>query len=167
MAILHAGWLPMGFGGPLVGWISNRLGLRRPVLAGSLALTALLWLTLALVPALPLPALAILYLALGAATAGMMIGFTLAREVSAPDTVGAASGVVNTAMTGSGAMTQPLFGWLLDLQWDGIAANGVRVYAASAYGHAALAFVAIQLIGIALAFGLRETHCRPLTGGVR
>lgn len=151
-----------GFGGPLAGWLSNRLRRRKPVLVGSLAFATLLWLALAVAPPLPIPVLLLLYATLGAATSGMMIGFTLARELASPETVGAASGIVNTLMTGSGAITQPLFGWLLDQQWRGDYLGGARAYPSTAYGHAALLFVALPVIGIGLALRARESHCQPV-----
>jgi MFS family permease len=154
-----------GFGGPLTGLISNRLGRRKPVMIGALGLTGVMWLALALAPPLPLPALIALYAALGVAAGGIMTGFTLARELAAPGTVGAASGVVNTVITASGAVAQPLYGWLLDLQWRGTMAGGARLYDRAAFGHAALLFVALVVIGVGLALGTRESFCRPVGTG--
>jgi MFS family permease len=151
-----------GFGGPLAGWLSNRLGRRKPVLIGAVVSAGILWLVLALAPPLPLPALLFLYAAIGIATSGMMIGFTLARELATQETVGAASGVVNTMMTAAGAVTQPLFGWLLDLQWQGDYLGGARAYPSTAFGHAALLFVALLAVGLGLAARARESRCRPV-----
>ena len=53
---------------------------------------------------------------------------------------GAALGLVNAAVVGSGALLQPLVGLLLDLQWDGALVSGARIYTREAY---ALAFAVI------------------------
>ena len=151
-AVLLVGW---GFGGPLVGWISDRLGRRKGPLAGSVAAACALWLTLALLPWLPLAALILIYAAIGLASGGMLVGFALARDLS-PESAATAGGVMNTLMTLAGAGLQPLIGWILDLHWQGAAAAGARLYPAAAYGDAVLVFVGLQAAAFAVATRLDE-----------
>jgi predicted MFS family arabinose efflux permease len=151
-AVLLVGW---GFGGPLVGWISDWLGCRKGPLAGSVAAACALWLTLALLPRLPLAALILIYAAIGLASGGMLVGFALARDLS-PASAATAGGVMNTLMTLAGAGLQPLIGWILDLRWQGAMAAGVRLYPAAAYGDAVLVFVGLQAAAFAVATRLDE-----------
>jgi hypothetical protein len=76
----------------------------------------------------------------------MVLGFACAREHNPPQMSSTAMGIVNVAVIGSGAVFQPLVGWLLDLQWTGEVAAGVRVYSAEAY-RIALSSVSVAGIG--------------------
>ena len=65
-------------------------------------------------------------------------------------------------IVGSGAVMQPLIGWLLDLNWDGQIFEGARMYSESAY---ATAFTSLLVVNFAALLGsllLRETRCRQL-----
>ena len=75
---------------------------------------------------------------------------------------GAALGLVNMCIVGSGAVTQPLAGWLLDRQWDGAMREGARIYHAGAYDTAFLVFYGTNLLALVGALLLRETRCRQL-----
>ena len=77
-----------------------------------------------------------------------------------PAAAGAALGIVNGAVTGGGALFQPLLGWLLDLAWTGEMAGGARVYTPAAYSTAFAVLVAGTIVGIACTLMMRETRCR-------
>jgi MFS family permease len=151
-AVLLVGW---GLGGPLGGWLSQRLDRRKGVLAAALAVAFLGWLILARMPALPLPALVLVYAAIGLASGGMLVGFALARAL-APATTATAGGVMNTLMTCTGAALQPACGWVLDRRWEGAVAAGVRVYPPDAWGDAMLLFAGLQLAALLAASRLAE-----------
>jgi predicted MFS family arabinose efflux permease len=151
-AVLLVAW---GFGGPVFGWISDRSSSRKRPLMAALALTCALWLALALAPPPPLLLQMLLYVGLGLATGGMMVGFAFARDVAGEAAV-TAGGILNTAMTLTGALLQPLFGWLLDRQWAGATLAGARLYPTDAFGRAALLFVALQVAALLVAARLEE-----------
>jgi hypothetical protein len=73
---------------------------------------------------------------------------------------GATVGIINGFVVGSGAVLQPLLGWLLDLAWDGTMADGARVYTAAAYESAFLVLPVIGLFGLLIALIVRETYGR-------
>ncbi|GAB4188971.1 MAG: MFS transporter [Thalassobaculales bacterium] len=130
-SLLFVGW---AVGSPFWGWLADRSGRRRvPMLAGA-ALTGLpLALAIGL-PGLGTTAIALLFLAIGFGGSVMILTFAVARDANPPGASGAAMGLVNTCVVGSGAIFQPLTGLLLDLQWQGELAEGVRVYTPAAYG---------------------------------
>lgn len=154
-SLLLIGW---AIGSPLAGMLSDRLARRRPPLVfaagGGLAcLSALVYL-----PGLPPLALSGLFLATGACLGAMVVCFALAREINPPEVTAVALAMVNMAVTGTGALFQPLIGLLLDLNWDGVLLEGARVYSPAAYRLALSVLVAFLGAGLAAAFLTRETR---------
>lgn len=159
---LLLGW---GIGGPLMGWASDRLGLRRPpLLAGSLTVLVTL-LTVLYGPGLPVGVDQALLFVHGLASGTMVLIFAAAREHNRPQAAGVAVGFVNMSGLGAAAILQPLTGMLLDLNWDGETANGMRVYSMGAYAVACSVIPAAVGAAIVAAVLIRETHCRNVHGG--
>ncbi|MGM0676948.1 MFS transporter [Ectothiorhodospira marina] len=135
----------------VAGNVSDRLGRRRPVLqAGALAYLAmclgLLWL-----PWGPGVLGMSLFILLGLSAGCFVVAYAHAKEVAPPALSGMAIALVNTGLFLGAALFQPLFGWVMDLGWDGtLSATGIPVYDAGDYqrglwlltGFAALATVA-------------------------
>ncbi|WP_119165106.1 MFS transporter [Algihabitans albus] len=154
-SLLLIGW---AVGSPASGWLSDRTGLRLPVmqagaLLGLVSLSALLYL-----PDLPALLRAALFLASGAGLGAMAIGFAILRRVNKPRVTGAAFGLLNGACVGSGAVFQPLIGALLDRAWDGALTEGARLYSASAYTSALSVLIGFLALGFAVTFLIREPH---------
>ena len=57
---------------------------------------------------------------------------------------------------------QPLIGWALDLNWNGLTENGIRVYERGAYDWAFGLMVAWSILGSVLMFFSTETNCRQM-----
>lgn len=149
-----------GIGAPLGGWVSDRIRRRRlPMLWGAMVALATFAL-LVYVPGIPLVAAQALLFLNGVFSAVMVVAFAAAREHNPPEAVGATMGFTNTIGIGSGALFQPVIGWVLDLNWDGTMAAGARVYSIEAYQLALLALVACNVLSVLAALLLRETHCR-------
>jgi MFS family permease len=153
------GW---AFGAPAAGWISDRIGRRRPVMlwcstTGLASLAAALY-----VPGLPLAVVVTLLLAHGAFSGGMVLCFATARENNSPTVSATAVAFANMAVMGTSAAFQPLIGWVLDLRWDGRIEAGVRVFAPDDFSMAFLSLIAIGMVSVAAALFVRETYGRPL-----
>lgn len=158
-SLMLVGW---GIGAPLIGWASDRMGRRKPVLIAT-AIAALAITSAALyLPDLPLLARQCLLFLLGVVSGGFVLSFATGREYAPSWASGAALGVVNTASMSSGAIFQPLIGWLLDLNWQGAVQDGGRVYDPQAWDQALLALIACQVVAVFAALASRETFCRHL-----
>ena len=157
LAVIFIGW---AVGAPLIGWLSDRLQRRKPLLliGGLLSLSSMLGILY--LPNLPPHLLALLFFFNGIGGANMILTFASAKEHNIAAASGVALGVVNTAVVGSGALLQPLIGLLLDWQWQGELQEGVRVYSLSAYNQSFLVLPMVSFIGILLTLLLRETYCR-------
>ena len=156
-SLLLIGW---AVGSPLAGTLSDRLARRKPVLVaaaggGLLCLCAILYL-----PGLPGSALSVLFFVTGFFLGGMVVCFAIAREINPGAVGGTALAFTNMAVTGTGALFQPLIGALLDFYWDGAMIEGVRLYAPEAYRAALSVLVIFLAAGLGVAFFVRETRAK-------
>ncbi len=156
-SLLLIGW---AVGAPLAGWLSDRLGRHKLPLLITLTLGALSLAVIINVPNLPAPVLSLLFFLSGACFGSMVIGFSFLREINPPQVAGAAFGFLNMSIVGTGAIFQPLIGWLLDLKWDGASLEGARVYTAEAYGFALSVLLIFLACGWLALLWLHETSPR-------
>jgi MFS family permease len=156
---LLLGW---AVGSPIAGWTSDRLGRRKPVLQVGCLLTLLALLPLLYLEGLPEPLLWLCFAMTGAAGGFMSVAFALARSANPVSDTGAVFGFLNGAVVASGAVFQPLIGFLLDLGWEGREEEGVRLYSAGAFQAALSSLVVMLAVALALSLLLREPRmARP------
>jgi sugar phosphate permease len=146
-------------GGPLLGALSDRLGLRKLPYLFCTVITTLLW-TVFLVVDMSATLLYPLLAAIGFTSGAVIIGFAFAREVNHPGASGATGGVVNMSVLGIAAIMQPLLGKILDQYWDGVLHNGVRIYNSAGYTSAFCWFVVSTSLSVCMLFLTRESYCR-------
>ena len=152
-AVMRSAAVPLGWiiGCPLLGYISDRLGRRKPVITGGAAilLVCLAWILFGNVGVFP-PYL--IGLVAGAASGSAMLPYTVIKEANPPQFGGTATGVINFLNFTFSALLGPVFGWLLQ-HISGGAEEMER-------GHYQTAFAPL-LLGVALAivlsFLLKET----------
>ncbi len=61
-----------------------------------------------------------------------------------------------------GALLQPAVGWVMDQRWNGMMANGVRLYAPDDFRWRLLLIAIVAWLGALAAWFVRETHCRNI-----
>lgn len=152
-----------GIGGFLLGWLSDHLRLRKPVIVGAAAGAVLVWLALLWLPWGPGLSGFLLYGMLGITAGGFIVSYGVAKEVVAPSVAGMALAVVNTGLFLGAALAQPLFGVLMDLTWDGALSVGVPRYRASDYANGLWLCAGMATLSLAASLRLRETHARNIT----
>lgn len=146
-------------GGPLVGFLSDKIGLRRlPMLVGAILSLALI-LAIIEIPHLSFFSLLILFLAMGLTTSSQIIGYPTVAENSIPVITAMSVSVVSITTMGGQAIFQPLFGRLMDLHTIYFH-HSMGVYVASDFHWAMLILPIGFLIALGAALCLRETYCR-------
>jgi MFS family permease len=158
VAVLRSAAVPFGWiiGCPLLGWITDRIGRRKPVIVGAgLVLLG----TLALILFAPVGIFPPFSLALvaGIASGAAMIPYTIIKEANRPEHSGTATGVVNFLNFSMTAVLGPIFAGAL----IGASAGGDRQL-----GHYQEAFQPLLygvVLAIVLTLLLRETGPRART----
>jgi MFS family permease len=157
VSFMFVGW---AIGAPLMGWFSDRIGARKPVMLIGATINIATFLAAIQIPWLPLSALSVIIFINGLGASAMVLGFACAREHNPPQMSSTAMSIVNVAVIGSGALFQPLVGLLLDLQWDGAMAGGVRVYSADAFRIALSQISVAGIGGLCATFLMKESLAR-------
>jgi len=147
----------------LMGWISDHLGLRKPVIMAAALVSALAWIILLLTPWEPGWSAYLVYAFIGISASGFIVTYGAAKEVCEPSSAGMAISLVNTGLFLGAAIMQPAFGWIMDRTWDGALVDGVRLYAWGDYQNALWLSFAFALVALLAAFRIRETRCRNIT----
>src|SRR5262245_4224061 len=152
-AVLRSATVPLGWviGCPLLGWISDRIGRRRPVIVGGAAMLALALGWILYGPAGVLPPY-MLGLITGIASGAAMLPYTVIKETNPSRFGGTATGAMHFINFGLTALLGPVFGGRLMKAAAVDSAVGLDDYQA-AFGPMVLGVV----LAIGLAFVLRET----------
>jgi MFS family permease len=161
VAVLRSAAVPFGWmiGCPLLGWLADRIGRRKPVIIGAAAVL-LVSLALALYgPPGLLPPFTIALVA-GIASGAAMIPYTVIKEANRPEHSGTATGVINFLNFSLTAVFGPIFASRLMTISEGAEVRDLTDYQAT--------FMPM-LIGVAIAIGLtlllRETGTKARAPG--
>lgn len=152
-AVMRSAMVPMGWiiGCPLLGFISDRLGRRKPVIASGafVLLLCLAWILFGRTGVFP-PY--VLGLVAGVASGAAMLPYTVIKEANPPQFGGTATGVMNFLNFTFSALLGPVFGWVLHAVSGGITPMELE--------HFQIAFAPLLLgvaVAVALTFFLKET----------
>jgi MFS family permease len=153
-AVLHSAMVPVGWiiGCPLVGFISDRTGRRKPVIIGGAAvlMVCLAWILFGRIGVFPPYTIG---LVAGIASGVAMLPYTVIKEANPPQFGGTATGVINFLNFTFSALLGPAFAWVLHHVSSGAAQ--------AESGHYQMAFAPL-LLGVACAIVL--TFCLKETG---
>jgi sugar phosphate permease len=155
--------LAMAIGTLLLGWISDRMEKRKPVMIASALLYLLVVSTLLWSSWTPGLSGMVLFALLGLCGSGFVLSYACAKEVCAPALSGMAISVVNTGLFLGAALLQPLFGWVLDQGWDGAMRDGARLYDATDYHNALFLMLGFAVLALLAALRITETGGRNIT----
>ena len=159
VSLLLLGW---AVSAPCIGWISDRIRRRK---APALICTSLALISFSILiygPELSLTVAGGLIFLNGLFSAGMVLCFATTREHNESQAAGSAVAFVNMWVVASGAVLQPVIGWVLDLHWDGMLILGVPQFTQAAYKESFIILIIIGIIAVISALLSRETYCRPV-----
>lgn len=159
IGLIFIGW---GIGGPLMGWLSDTWGRRRPFMWFSAASCCVLLTVILYVPELPLFLLYTCLFAFGMLNAGVVVAYAVAGEINSRRVAGTSLGVANMLSIIIGAAYQPLVGWLLDLSRGGALVTDTAVYTVENYRWAFLILPLSLVAAFISIFFIKETYCEPL-----
>jgi MFS family permease len=140
----------------LVGWLSDRIERRRPLMILSAALYLACW--AAWIAGVPSGWTYAVALAMGVVVSGFSLSWACAKEVNAPARAGMATSVANLGGFVAAGILQPLVGWVLDMTGGSGPAGGD-------FRPALAVFALFAGAGLAGALFIRETRCRNIWAG--
>lgn len=157
-------WLSLGVASPLLGWLSDRIGRRKPIFYGCFTLGIAGALLLVLAPQISIFWVVIGILLLGLLPAIQSLTFAVVKDFLSPKAFGTAAGLVNMAPIVGGALAQVGIGFILDFFWNGHLHEGIPIYSIQTYQKGMILLVLAAAIGLMLTrFKLKETCPGPTT----
>jgi MFS family permease len=151
-AVFAISMVPLGwvFGCPLLGWLADRLGRRKPVYLGGAAIMLIGFVQLIYAPTL-LPSWLTLFI-LGVASGAAMIPYTIIKEVNPDEVKGSATGAINFLTFAVTAAVGPVFAGQF-----GKTLGAQSIDASSHFRHAGLFWIGILIAALVVGSFLRET----------
>jgi len=150
-AVLIVSMVPLGwvFGCPLLGWVSDRIGRRKPVIMGSAAIMILAGVQIAFRP-FPIPAKIAMFI-FGVASGAAMIPYSIIKEVNPDNVKGSAAGGINFLVFAITAFMGPVYA---NHVGKGV---GIEPNLTSNFQKGGLFWIACCAAAIVVSFFLRET----------
>jgi len=143
-------------GCPLVGWLSDTLGHRKPLMMLGAIATLVTVVPLFMSIALSEMALSILFFALGFFTSTQVIAYPLIAENNSPANTGAATGIASVLIMGGAGVGQVLFGLLMQHH------AGVAQYTVADFQFAMWMFPIATVVALLAILFARETNCKRI-----
>lgn len=158
VAVNRAAMVPLGWvvGAPLLGYLADRLGRRKPVLITSAAAMLLVALAILYLPAGSIPPYLGGFL-FGLFSGAAMIPYSIIKEVNPDQVKGSATGAMNFLVFTLSALAAPVAGWALQRGGGGAALVMADFQNWSWYGIAGIA------VALVLACLLKETDAAVRT----
>lgn len=153
-------FLGFALGAPLFGWLSNRIGKRKPFMFAGI-LTSFCFLTYVIyAPTLTFFWGGTCLFLFGFSVSAFLISFTVIHEINSPLVTATAIGFMNLFNALFGAITDPLVGAVLD---SGFGRSVVSAAFTAKDYEIALSFLPIYLLAcFGLLFTIKETYCKQL-----
>ncbi len=142
-------------GCPLVGWISDNIGRRKPIMIiGAICLTLIyisllseqVWSKTALIP---------LFFLIGLFCSTQIIGYPLISESNHTDSIAKATSIATFLVMTVGAIGVSSFSLILSFN-----AHDFETYTRESYQYAVWLFPTTSLLALFMTFFIRETHCK-------
>ncbi len=157
IGLIFIGW---GISGPISGWLSDRIGRRKPLMIGSALFGVVFTTLLVFSPYLSQTTAYLLLFAFGVTNTGVAIAYAVSTELHPRNVVGTSIAFTNMASIFVGASLQPLVGYLVD-SVAGSRAYNVDLLLLSDFQVGLQILPLCSLMALFLAFGVKETYCKP------
>jgi len=155
--LIFIGW---GIGGPLSGWLSDKIGRRKPLMIASALCGVVLTTLFVFYPSMDKATAYLIFFAFGLTNTGVAIAYAVSTEIHDRNVVGTSIAFTNMASIFVGALMQPLVGRLVDLI-SGPRGYNVETLLLSDFQYGFRILPLCSLIALFLAFTVKETYCKP------
>ncbi|WP_181874923.1 MFS transporter [Legionella feeleii] len=156
--MIFIGW---GISGPLSGWLSDRMGRRKPLMIFSALCGIVLSSLFVFYPSLDKTSAYLIFFLFGLTNTGVAIAYAVSTEIHESNVVGTSIAFTNMISIFVGALMQPLVGRLVDLV-AGPRAYNVESLLLSDFQAGLKILPLCSLVALILAFTVKETYCKPI-----
>lgn len=156
--LIFIGW---GIGGPITGWISDRIGRRKPLMIISAVFGMVFSTLFVFSPTLNQSTAYVIFFLFGLTNTGVAIAYAVSTELHDRKVVGTSLAFTNMISIFVGASMQPLVGRLVDLV-SGPRGYHVESLLLSDFQAGLKLLPLCSVIALILAFSIKETYCKPV-----
>jgi sugar phosphate permease len=155
--LIFIGW---GISGPISGWISDKIGRRKPLMILSALCGVVFTSIYVFIPEMSATTAYILFFAFGVTNTGVAIAYAVSTEIHSRSVIGTCIGFTNMTSIFIGALFQPLVGRIIDMV-SGPRAYNVETLLLSDFQAGLKLLPLCSLVALILAFTVKETYCKP------
>ncbi len=141
-------FLGLAVGGPILGWLSDRLDSRKGMIYVGVTVGLICLLVLIYINHLPNIVVDVLTFAIGFGLSSFLISYTITIETNVAALSATAIAIVNTGAPVFGSIAEPMIGRLLDYGWTGQMHHGVRIFSVADYHHALIVLPIYLIISL-------------------
>jgi MFS family permease len=156
--LIFIGW---GISGPLSGWLSDKMGRRKPIMILSAAFGIVFTSLFVFSPNLSQNYAYLLFFVFGLTNTGVAIAYAVSTEIHDRNVIGTSIAFTNMISIFIGALMQPLVGRLVDMA-SGPRSYNVETLLLSDFQAGLKLLPVCSLIALILAFTIKETYCKPI-----
>lgn len=156
--LIFIGW---GISGPLSGWLSDRMGRRKPLMVFSALCGIALSSLFVFYPGIDKTTAYVIFFIFGLTNTGVAIAYAVSTEIHESNVVGTSIAFTNMISIFVGALMQPIVGWLVDLE-SGSRAYNLEALRLADFQAGLWLLPLCSVIALILAFTVRETYCKPI-----
>lgn len=154
ISMIFIGW---AIGGPIIGWFSDHIGKRKPIMIVSAILSLIFLATVLYVPHLSVICIYLLLFLYGVSNVAVSTSYVVAAEIVPKRIAGTSMAFANMCSILIGACLQLVIGYLLDLQWGHQFIHHVPLYTAENYRYAMLVLPVCFVVSIVAGCLLKES----------
>jgi MFS family permease len=155
VSMLYLGWL---IGGPVAGWVSDKIGSRKKPLVLSCLASAVIMCIILFAQKLSLTMAYVLFLGLGFASCSQVISFVASMEDNPKHVRATSIASINMIVMLLGGLFEWIIGIILDLNETHLAIVGkIHTYSGSSYRTAMLVLPVMLILALILSLFMKET----------
>lgn len=162
IGLIFIGW---GISGPLTGWISDKIGRRKPLMIISALSGVCLTSFFVFCPSISKPVAYIVFFLFGVTNTGVALSYALSTEIHKKESIGVSIAFTNMVSILIGASLQPIVGLLVD-HVAGFRAYNVQSLLLSDFQAGLRLLPLFSIVALILACCIKETYCKPIEDSV-
>lgn len=143
-------------GSPIVGWLSDRLGRRRLLMAICAVLAFFVMLAIIYLPHPTFWSQMTLFFLLGFMASAQALSYPLVTQLNSPAVTGLANSIVSVVLIASGFIFQPFFGWLMELHNKPAFLHRIAVYSPQDFHFGMMIMPAAFILSFIVALLIKE-----------